>query len=144
MIITEKKKRITNPDDIADILRAILKAEHETDQMKEHFWVLGMNNKNVILYAELVSLGNLTSSIVSPREVFRFAISKAVANIILCHNHPAGDALPSKEDVSVTKRLLECGDILGIRVLDHLILGRETHYSFLESSAIYFGREGVK
>ena len=140
MILTEKKKRITNSQDIADIMQAILKAEHEMDVMKEHFWVIGMNNKNVIQYIELVSLGNLTSSVVSPREVFRFAISKAVASIILCHNHPAGDALPSKEDANVTKRLLECGDILGIKVLDHIIIGRETHYSFLESSAVYFGR----
>ena len=141
MIITEKEKRIKNQDDIVEIMQAILKSEHEIDVMKEHFWVIGMNNKNVIQYIELVSLGNLTSSIVSPREVFRFAISKAVASIILCHNHPAGDALPSKEDASVTKRLLECGDILGIMVLDHIILGRDTHYSFRESSAVYFGRK---
>ena len=132
MIITEKEKRIKNRDDIVEVMQAILKSEHETDVMKEHFWVIGMNNKNLIQYIELVSLGNLTGSIVSPREVFRFAISKAVANIILCHNHPAGDALPSKEDMGVTKRLLECGDILGIKVLDHIVLGRDTHYSFLE------------
>ena len=141
MIITEKEKRIKNQDDIVEIMQAILKAEHETDQMKEHFWVIGMNNKNLIQYIELVSLGNLTSSVVSPREVFRFAISKAVANIILCHNHPSGDPAPSPEDANVTKRLLECGDILGIKVLDHIILGRDRHYSFLESSAIYFGRK---
>lgn len=141
MIITEKEKRIKNQDDIVEIMQAILKSEHETDVMKEHVWVIGMNNKNVIQYIELVSLGNLTSSIVSPREVFRFAISKAVASIILCHNHPAGDSLPSAEDVSATKRLIECGNILGIRVLDHIILGRDTHYSFRESSAVYFGRK---
>ena len=140
MIITEKEKQIKNQDDIVEIMQAILKAEHETDVMKEHLWVIGMNNKNIIQYIELVSLGNLTSSVVSPREVFRFAISKAVASIILCHNHPAGDPAPSGEDANVTKRLLECGDILGIRVLDHIILGRDTHYSFRESSAIYFGR----
>ena len=137
MIITEKEKRIKNQDDIVEVMQAILKSEHETDVMKEHFWVIGMNNKNLIQYIELVSLGNLTSSIVSPREVFRFAISKAVANLILCHNHPAGDALPSKEDMGVTKRLLECGDILGIKVLDHIVLGRDTHYSFLESSPVF-------
>ena len=141
MIITEKEKRIKNQDDIVEIMQAILKAEHETDVMKEHFFVIGMNNKNVIQYIELVSLGNLTSSVVSPREVFRFAISKAVASIILCHNHPAGDPAPSGEDANVTKRLLECGDILGIKVLDHIVLGRDSHYSFLESSAIFWGRK---
>lgn len=141
MIITEKEKRIKNQDDVVNIMQMILKSEHEMDIMKEHFWTIGLSNKNVIQFIELVSLGNLTSSIVSPREVFRFAISKAVASIILCHNHPAGDALPSSEDVRATKRLLECGDILGIRVLDHIVLGRDTHYSFRESSAVYFGRK---
>ena len=141
MIITEKEKRIKNQNDVVEIMQAVLKSEHEMDIMKEHFWVVGLSNKNVIQFIELVSLGNLTSSIVSPREVFRFAISKAVAGIILCHNHPAGDAMPSPEDSSVTKRLVECGDILGIKVLDHIILGRDTHYSFLERSAIYFGRK---
>lgn len=139
MIVTETEKRIKNSGDIAKIMRAILDAEHETDKMKEHFWVIGMNNKNVIQYIELVSLGDLTRSVVHPREVFRFAISKGIASIIICHNHPSGDPEPSKEDIQITRRLIQCGNLLAIKVLDHIIIGdKDRYYGMADKSFVDF------
>lgn len=141
---SEKKERIRKSSDLVPVMRAILSSEHETDRMKEHCWVIGMNNKNIIQYIELVSLGTLTSGLVSPREVFRFAISKAMANIIICHNHPSGDTEPSGEDTMITRRLIKCGNLLAIRVLDHIIISAEggNYYSFKDESFVDFEEVG--
>ncbi|WP_169704441.1 JAB domain-containing protein [Candidatus Kuenenia stuttgartensis] len=136
MILSEKKKSVHGPGDVATIMRSILAVEGEIDRSKEHFWTVGLNNKNVIQYIELVSLGTLTSAVLGPREVFRLAVHKAIANILLVHNHPAGDPEPSKEDVSVTQRLISAGQILGIQVLDHVIIGNPEYYSFKERGII--------
>ena len=94
----------------------------ENDQLKEHFWAVGVNARNTIQYIELVSLGTLNASLVHPRESFRLAIQKSVACIFFVHNHPSGDAEPSAEDRAVTRRLKEAGEILGIQVVDHLVI----------------------
>jgi len=138
MIITEHKKRFTRPEDIAEIIRTILSKESEFDQQKEHFWVLGVNVKKVIQYIELVSLGSLSESIVHPRETFRFAVLKGVASIFIVHNHPAGDVEPSRADILITERLKKAGDIIGIKLLDHIIIGNgtEDHKSFLNTGLL--------
>lgn len=123
MIVSEKKQSIKTPRDLATILRAVLASESEFDQSKEHFWVVGLNTRNVIQLIELVSLGTLNSCLVHPREVYRVAIAKNAASLILAHNHPSGDCEPSDDDVALTKRLSEAGGILGIEVLDHIIVG---------------------
>lgn len=134
MIISEKKKTVCCSKDVAEFLHSLLKFEQEHDKEKEHFWILGLNMKNVVQYADLVSLGSLSSSIVHPRETFRVAVMKATAAIILGHNHPSGDTKPSQEDILLTKRLCEAGEILGITVLDHVIIGSEGQYfSFRDS-----------
>src|SRR3990167_8030274 len=139
MIITEHKKRFTRPEDIAEIIRTILSKESEFDQQKEHFWVLGVNVKKVIQYIELVSLGSLSESIVHPRETFRFAILKGVASIFIVHNHPSGDVEPSKEDMTIKERLTKAGEIIGIKLLDHIIIGNGNpcHKSFRDSGILY-------
>jgi len=126
MIITEHKKRLTKSGDVVEIMKTILSKESLFDQQKEHFWVLGLNIKNVIQYIELVSLGSLNESIVHPRETFRFAILKGVANILIVHNHPGGDVEPSRADMLITDKLVKSGDIIGIKVIDHIILGNGT------------------
>lgn len=136
MIVTEKKKVVRSPEDVAGIMRSILAAEGEVDCMKEHFWTVGLNNKNVIQYIELVSLGTLTSAVLGPREVFRLAVHKAIANILICHNHPSGDPEPSKEDRDITQRLVAAGQILGIKVLDHIIVGDPAYCSFRDRGFI--------
>lgn len=106
---------------------------HEEDRFKEHFWSIGLNTKNKILYVELVSLGNLNKSIATGREVFRTAIIKNAAFIIIMHNHPSGDLEPSDEDIYLTKTLLEGKRLLDIALLDHIIIGttpEDGYYSF--------------
>lgn len=130
MNLTTRKKKIGGPSDVAEVFRAILAAECEVDRDKEHFWVMGVNTKNQIQYLELVTLGVLDASLIHPREVFRYAIMRGVSSIIIVHNHPSGDPSPSSEDRTVTKRLKEAGKLLGIDVLDHVIVGDTSHYSF--------------
>ncbi len=104
---------------------------------REHFVVLMLNAKNRLLGLNTVSVGSLTSALVSPREVFKPAILGNAAAVILSHNHLSGDPTPSAEDRAITARLVQGGDLLSIRVLDHLLLGDETQwYSFQEHGEI--------
>jgi len=135
MTITEKSWAVKTPQQVHTIMSAILKKEEEIDQDKEHFWVLGLNTRGTTKYIELVSLGILDQSLIHPREVFGFAITKRVASIILCHNHPSGDLEPSEDDLGITKRLVEAGKILGIEVLDHVIISTD-HYLSLKEKGI--------
>ena len=130
------KEAITNPEQIAEIFQAIQRAENEIDRMKEKCWVVGLNTKNFIIYVELVSMGTLNASLVHPREVFRFAIMKAVSGIILVHNHPSGDMRPSDDDLSLTKRLYDAGKILGIDLHDHIIIADGSGYTSLKKDGI--------
>lgn len=123
MLITEQKKRITCPADLAAVLRALLATEDEIGQEREHFWTIGLNTKNVIQYVELVHLGSLNASLVHPREVFRLAVLKGANSIVVGHNHPSGDLTPSREDIAVTQRLDSAANILGITLADHVIIG---------------------
>ncbi len=137
MIVSEKKKTICCSKDASEVLYSILNFEQEHDREKEHFWILGLNTKNVIQYADLVSLGSLSASIVHPRETFRLACIRATASIVIGHNHPSGDTNPSQEDILLTKRLSQAGEILGINVLDHVIIGSDGKYfSFRDNGMI--------
>ncbi|NTZ18847.1 JAB domain-containing protein [Paenibacillus sp. JMULE4] len=98
----------------------------------EHFVVLFMNIKNGVIAKETISIGSLTASIVHPREVFKAAIKRSSASIIVAHNHPSGNPTPSPEDIQITKRLVEGGSIIGIDVLDHIIIGGDQFYSLKE------------
>jgi DNA repair protein RadC len=101
------------------------------DADKEHFVLLAMNNKNRVNGFKLISTGSLTASLVHPREVWRAALHLCAAAVVFVHNHPSGDPAPSPEDIDITRRLKETGDVLGIRVLDHVVLGdQERFYSF--------------
>ncbi len=99
---------------------------------QEQFRVVLLNAKHQVLGVETVSVGGLASSIVHPREVFKRAIRRSAAAIILAHNHPSGDPTPSREDLEVTRRLTEVGKLMGIEVLDHIIIGDNRYVSFRE------------
>ncbi|MDA2935065.1 DNA repair protein RadC [Acidobacteria bacterium AH-259-D05] len=99
---------------------------------KECFWSLLLDGKNRILRVVRVSEGSLTSSLVHPREVFRPAIREAAAGVLFVHNHPSGDPAPSQEDIQITRRLVEAGKIVGIRALDHVIIGAQKYFSFAD------------
>jgi DNA repair protein RadC len=106
------------------------------DELKEKFIVVCLNSANKIIRYETISIGNLNSSIVHPREIFKAAIDCASASIILVHNHPSGNPEPSEEDISITRKLVEAGKIMDIPVFDHLILTREGYTSFVEKRII--------
>ena len=99
---------------------------------REEFVVLLLDAKNKQLGFHVVSVGSLTSSIVHPREVYKAAILGNAAAIICLHNHPSGDPTPSAEDVAITNRLRQVGDILGIKVLDHVVIGDGQYVSFVD------------
>lgn len=99
---------------------------------KEHFVCLFLNTKNHVIGKETISIGSLNSAIVHPREVFRAAIKRSSAALICAHNHPSGDPTPSAEDIQLTKRLVDAGQIIGIDVIDHLIVGDQEYLSLKE------------
>ncbi len=106
------------------------------DQQREHFLCLYLNARNQVIHKEVVSIGSLSSAIVHPREVFRTAVSQAAASVILAHNHPSGDVSPSQDDINLTRRLVQAGEIMGIDVLDHLIIGSDDFLSLKERGLI--------
>lgn len=125
------KYKIKNPWDIYKYYMESLRYQY-----KEIFKIVLLNTKNEIITDIDISIGTLNSSLVHPREVFREAIRRSSNKIILLHNHPSGNAEPSKEDKNVTKRLKECGDLIGVEVIDHIIIGDGVYFSFKENMLI--------
>ena len=103
---------------------------------KEYFVVLGLNNQNRVIYKDIVSIGTVNASLVHPREVFKQAISKTAVSIITMHNHPSGELSPSHQDITIWKRLSDSGEIIGIKILDHLFVSTGGHYSAREGGFI--------
>jgi len=124
-------KTIVSPSDIADIFIPLLR-----DEVKEKFIVISLNSANKIIRYNIISVGNLTSSVVHPREVYKVAIENNSASIILMHNHPSGNPEPSGEDIQITKKLVEAGKILDISVFDHIVIGGNKYTSFVERRII--------
>ncbi len=127
----EERVVIHGPRDAASLVMPRLR--HLT---KEHFLILLLSTKNHVLAQPTISVGSLNASIVHPREVFREAIKYSAAGVILIHNHPSGDPLPSQEDITLTKKLVEAGNMLDIAVLDHVIIGDGKYVSFKEQGII--------
>lgn len=103
---------------------------------QEHFIVLSLNTKNIVMHESTIFIGSLNASIVHPREVFKEAVKRSAAAIIVVHNHPSGDPEPSYEDIEATKRLIKCGEIFGIDVLDHIIIGDGYYVSIKEKGIL--------
>ncbi len=124
-------KKITSPGDVAEIFIPLLK-----DELKEKFLLINLNSANKIINYDVISVGNLNSSVVHPREVFKSAIENTAASVILMHNHPSGNSRPSEEDKKLTKKLVESGKLLDIPVFDHIIIAGNTYTSFVEKRLI--------
>ncbi|ASF40047.1 MAG: DNA repair protein RadC [Halobacillus sp.] len=118
---------IRSPEDGADFVM-----EEMRDLKQEHFICLFLNTKNQVLHRQTIFIGSLNASIVHPREVFKEAVKRSAASIICAHNHPSGDPTPSQEDIQVTRRLQECGKMIGIELLDHLVIGDRKFISLKE------------
>ena len=122
-----ERPKIRGPRDIAAIVTKYLA---ESD--REHMLCLLLDTKNGVIGMHVISIGDLSSALVHPREVFKAAILANAASLVLAHNHPSGDPTPSPEDISITKRLKEAGEILGIDVLDHIVIGDANHFTSLK------------
>ncbi len=119
-------QRYTTPAQVSDTFQFLMK------ETKEQFLTLHLDGKNRILCMDIVSIGGLNQSIVDMRSVFQTACLSAAAAIICIHNHPSGDTTPSSEDISITRRLKDAGEIMGIKLLDHIIVGDGEYLSFVE------------
>lgn len=113
-----------------DVARLMLPEMQSLD--REHFKILLLNTKHHVIQVETISVGSLNASVVHPRECFRPAIAAQAAAIVFVHNHPSGDPEPSTEDVNLTRRLVAAGDLIGIKVLDHVIIAGNRHLSIMD------------
>nr|WP_245992564.1 DNA repair protein RadC [Capsulimonas corticalis] len=127
----DDRPAIAGPQDVANLIMPELRYIK-----KETLKSLLLDTKNRVLGIKTVSIGDLSSSIVHPREVFKDAVTSSAASIIVAHNHPSGDPTPSREDITVTKRLMEAGEIMGIELLDHIVIGDGCFVSLKEKGLI--------
>ena len=134
--LTEKiiNKEITSINSCEDVFN--LMKNKFIDTKKEHFYAILLDTKNVIISKELISTGDLNSSIVNPRECFISAVKKSANSVIFVHNHPSGNPNPSCNDKEITQRLIKAGEILDIKVLDHIIIGNNKYFSFRQENII--------
>ena len=124
-------QKIETPKDVFNLFKNEL-----GDKKKEHFKLLSLNSRNKLISIDDISIGTLNASLAHPREIFLAAIKHSAASIILVHNHPSGDPTPSKDDIEITKRIVEAGKILGIEVLDHIIITKTKVFSFKDKRLI--------
>ena len=122
-------KRLSSSTDVADAFSFL------RQESKEHFLALHLDSKNKLICIDHVSSGSLSACVVHPREVFKSALLSSAAALILIHNHPSGDSTPSREDHEITKRLKDASELLGIRLLDHVVIG-ERVYSFADHGTL--------
>ena len=118
------KPVVKTPDEVVALVRGRLRGKK-----KEHFLALLLDTRNQLIKVSQISVGSLDTSIVHPREVFKEAISASAASVIFVHNHPSGDPEASADDIKLTKRLAEAGEIVGIDVLDHIVIGDKNYLS---------------
>lgn len=127
----EEQKNIRLSEDAFRIISPLI-----SDLNHEEFWVLLCNRSNAVLRKELISKGGMNTTVVDPKIVFRAALDYGASGIILCHNHPSGGVKPSQNDISLTKRLRDGANILEIALLDHIIVGAKTYFSFADDGLL--------
>lgn len=124
--------KANNPDIIFEYYKDLLK-----DKNQEYFYAIYLNTKNRIIKDKLLFIGTINYSVVHPREVFKEAYLAGASSIILVHNHPTGNIFPSSNDIDTTKKLKEIGDIMGVKVVDHIIIGKDKYYSFYQNKDLW-------
>jgi DNA repair protein RadC len=121
-----RRQTINTPEDVVELCAVQFRGLD-----REHFWTMALNTKNQLLKLVEVSVGSLNASIVHPRELFKEAVKLSAASIVVVHNHPSGDPTPSTADIQLTRRLIKAGDVLGIELLDHVVIGDGGEHSSL-------------
>ncbi|MGW9686285.1 JAB domain-containing protein [Flagellimonas sp. 2504JD1-5] len=129
----EQKIKILNSVDIYFVMQQILLRENKIRRNQEHFWVVGLDTKNKVLFIELIGLGAVNRVNADPPDVFRMAIYKLAVKLILVHNHPSGSVDASKGDLEFTDRMLKVGKLINIKVVDHLIITEDSYTSFADA-----------
>ncbi|MFW6014682.1 MAG: RadC family protein [Candidatus Nanoarchaeia archaeon] len=124
----KQKKRIKKPQDVYEHMK-----ENVKNLKQEHFFVLSLDTKNKILAEKIIAIGTLNAALLHPREIFKEAIKNSANSIIIVHNHPTGDPEPSNEDIKITEDIMKAAELIGINVLDHIILGDSSYWSYKES-----------
>ena len=132
----EQKIQILNATDIYAVMQQILLRENKIRRNQEHFWVVGLDNDNKILFIELIGLGAVNRVNADPPDVFRMAIYKLAVKVILIHNHPSGNTTPSKADTMFTDKMLKVGKLINIDVIDHLIISETDYTSYADKGII--------
>ncbi len=128
----DQKIHLNDSNGVYKIMQQILMRENKFGRNQEHFWVIGLDNQNKILFIELVGLGAVNRVNANPPDVFRMGIYKLAVKMILVHNHPSGRLEASEEDIDMTDRMIKVGDIVKIEVLDHLIISETGFLSMID------------
>ncbi|UCH95803.1 MAG: JAB domain-containing protein [Candidatus Aminicenantes bacterium] len=141
----EQKIKILNSSDVYKVMRQILLRENKIQRDQEHVWAVCLSANNKILVVELVSLGAINETILTPMQVFRIALMKGAVSIILVHNHPQdGDLVPSEADKDTTDRMIQVGNIVNLKVIDHLIITEKFFFSFEDDGLMEELRQSKK
>lgn len=130
LLQNKKSLLILSPQDVWEELKDI------RDNKKEHFVIFFLDARNQEMKREIISVGSLNANLVHPREVFEPAVRYLAAQVVVAHNHPAGDAEPSDHDIAITKRLKDAGEVLGIELVDHIIVTKTSYTSFKEKQLL--------
>ncbi len=126
--VTNEKKKIGQPTDIFDFMK-----NYKFNIYQEEFYVICLNARKEIIAARKMFVGTVETTIIHPRDIYKYAIANNSSYVVFTHNHPTGDITPSPEDIDVTKKLINCGDLMNVKVLDHIIYSSETFFSFREN-----------
>ena len=135
-IAKEQKIKVLNSDDLYSIMKKVFLRLDKIRRRKEYFWIAGLETNNKISFIELIAIGSVNWIQIEPREIFRIAVIKNVPKVILIHNHPSGEVIPSTQDKELTKKLIKSGKLLGIDVIDPLIITTESFMSFSDEDFI--------
>lgn len=125
-------KSLNNPESIYTMMKTVFHADKQTE---EHLWLLCLDTRNHLIGVFEISHGTVDASLVGPREVFMKSILCGACKIVLIHNHPSGEEYPSQEDIAVTNKIQNCGQLMGISLIDHIIIG-DSYYSFMEGGIL--------
>lgn len=134
--LKKEEIKILCSGDIYYIMQRVLLRENRIDRNREHLWTISLDTAHKILNIELVSMGSINQLIVEPMEVFSVPLQKRAVRVVLVHNHPSGELKPSEADKDITDRMIQCGLLLHVPVLDHLIITEKTFLSFADSGLL--------
>jgi DNA repair protein RadC len=131
-----EKKKLLSAADMYEIMQRILLRENRIDRNREHLWTISLDTASRLLAIELVSMGSVNKTIIEPMEVFSIPLQKRAVKVVIIHNHPSGQVKPSAADRDITDQLIQCGELLHVPVLDHLIISEKTYYSFEDNGLL--------